>query len=166
MLKEKTGKFYPVINFIGIHLVPTIVVYACTLPAVFAYVFPAKWNVGFLFFICLSVFAFTLQGIADIEMHSFRKEKALGIEKSPFINRGLWKYSRHPNYLGEILMWWGVGLSVVCVLPRFYYLLGGAILNTLLFAFVSLPMAEKRQSQKQGYDEYKKKTRLILPIKK
>ncbi len=166
MLKEKTGKLYPVINFIGIHLVPTLVVYACTLPAVFAYVFPAKWNVGFLVFICLSIFAFTLQGIADIEMHSFRKEKTLGLEKAPFINRGLWKYSRHPNYLGEILMWWGVGLSVVCVLPRFYYLLAGALLNTLLFVFVSLPMAEKRQSQKEGFDEYKKKTRLLLPIKK
>ena len=95
-------------------------------------------------------------------MHKFRKKK-----EGNFIRNGLWKYSRHPNYLGEIMMWWGIGLSVVSVLPNYYFLLIGAFLNTLLFLFISIPMAEEHQrSRKEGFDQYKKETRMLLPIKK
>ena len=79
---------------------------------------------------------------------------------------GLWKHSRHPNYLGEILVWGGVGLSVVCAAPSAWYLAAGAVANTLLFLAVSIPMADKRQSRKEGFAEYKKQTRMLLPIKK
>ena len=161
MLKEKMRKFYPIINFVGIHLVPTLVVYGCILPAAFTFVYGGDINVGSVLFFALSLGATCLQGTADIQMHRFRKTETGG-----FIRGGLWKYSRHPNYLGEILMWWGIGLAAVCVMPERWYLLAGALANTLLFSFVSLPMAEKRQSRKEGFAEYKKATRILLPIKK
>lgn len=56
-------------------------------------------NIGSVIFVCLSLGAAVLQGIADIQMHKFRKNRT-----APFIRTGLWKYSRHPNYLGELLM--------------------------------------------------------------
>ncbi len=161
MLCEKTGRFYPVINFVGIHLVPTLVVYACTLPAVYAVCEGAPVTVGSVIFICVSFAAVIIQGTADVEMHVFHKRGGTG-----FIRDGLWKYARHPNYLGEISMWWGIGLSVVCAMPERWYLLAGALANTLLFSFVSIPMAEGKQSKKPGYAEYKKQTRALLPIKK
>lgn len=161
MLCQKTGKLYPFVNFFGIHLVPTLVVYACTLPLVAVILYKPDFNFLMLLGVVLSVFAFTLQGIADIQMHEFRKRKTGG-----FIRDGLWKYSRHPNYLGEICMWWGVGLSAVILMPSKWYLLLGAFLNTLLFLFISIPMADKRQSKKDGFAEYKKQTRMLLPIKK
>lgn len=161
MLFEKCGKFYPIINFVGIHLVPTLVVYAVTLPAVYVILSDAKLNILGGVFLAISTLAFTLQGIADIEMHKFRKS-AVG----SFIRVGLWKYSRHPNYLGEILMWWGISLASVAILGFKWYLLLGAVLNTLLFLFVSIPMADGRQSRKPGFEEYKKQTRMLLPIKK
>ena len=142
-------------------MVPTLVVYLCTLPAVFLLVYGAEWNIGSVAFFLLSVAATVIQGIADIQMQKYRKEK-----KGSFIRTGLWKYSRHPNYLGEILMWWGVGLSAVSVMPERWYLLAGALANTMLFAFVSIPMAEKRQSEKEGFEQYKKETRFLLPMKK
>ena len=161
MLKEKTGVFYPVINFVGIHMVPTLVVYGCVLPAVFAIVQGLSITVGSVLFLCLSLGAATMQGIADIQMHKFRKNKA-----SAFIRVGLWKHARHPNYLGEILMWWGVALAVICASPAAWYLAAGALSNTVLFLAVSIPMADGRQSRKEGFAEYKAHTRALLPIKK
>jgi steroid 5-alpha reductase family enzyme len=160
-IKNNTGKLYPIVNFLGIHLVPTLIVYACTLPAVFAIQYNLKFNPLMLIFVAISVFAVTIQTISDIQMHKYRKNKT-----TPFIRVGLWKYSRHPNYLGEILMWWGVGLSVFILNYSFYYLLIGALLNTLLFLFISIPMADKRQSKKEGFNEYKSQTRMLLPIYK
>lgn len=159
MLSEKTGKFYPLINFVGIHLVPTLVVYGCILPVVFTFEENPEFNAGAAVFFALSVLATVLQGTADIQMHRYRKNR-----NGTFIRNGLWKYSRHPNYLGEILMWWGIALAYVCISPNRWYLIAGAVANTLLFLLVSIPMADKRQSRKEGFDEYKKQTRMLLPI--
>ncbi|MBO7150269.1 MAG: DUF1295 domain-containing protein [Clostridia bacterium] len=161
MLKEKTGAFYPAVNFVGIHMVPTLVVYGCTLPAVFAIREGLMLNALSAIFLCISLFAMTMQGIADVQMHKFRKHR-----DSTFIHMGLWKYARHPNYLGEILMWWGVALSVVCATSGVFYLIAGALANTALFLFVSIPLAEGRQSKKEGYEAYKAQTRALLPLKK
>lgn len=161
MLKEKTGVFYPLINFVGIHMVPTLVVYGCILPAVYAVLHHTSASFGSILFLCVSLGAAILQGVADIQMHKYRKNRT-----EAFIRKGLWKYSRHPNYLGEILMWWGVALSVVRAEPGAWYLLAGAIANTVLFFAVSIPMADKRQSRKEGFAEYKSQTRMLLPLKK
>lgn len=161
MLSEKCGAFYPIINFLGIHLVPTLVVYLCVLPAAFVIRLGAEISWVALFPLLLSLFATAMQGIADFQMHKFRKSGVCG-----FIREGLWRYSRHPNYLGEILMWWGVGIYSVILLAGYAYLLVGALANTLLFTFVSIPMAEKKQARKNGFDEYKRQTRFLLPVKK
>ena len=167
MLKEKTGLFYPVINYLGIHMFPTIVVFLCIAPAIEMICCETKFSpfviVGFI----VSIGAFVLQGVSDIQMHKFRSKKTGG-----FIRDGLWKYSRHPNYLGEILMWWGIAIMSFSSLeginlPISLMLFIGAIVNTLMFLFVSIPMAEKHQaSRKPGFEEYKKETRMLLPIKK
>lgn len=167
MLHEKTGKAYPLINFLGIHLVPTLVVYGCVLPIAFTFEYAGDITlnagkiVGICLFSAMSVGAAVMQGVADCQMHKFRKNRT-----GNFIRVGLWKYSRHPNYLGEILMWWGMALAFICVMPERWYLIAGAVANTLLFLCVSIPLADGRQSRKEGFAEYKKQTRMLLPIRK
>ena len=161
MLHEQTRKFYPIINFVGIHMVPTLIVYACTIPAAYMIIFSNEINIITIIGFIISIGAATLQLISDIQMQKYRKNR-----NGNFIRTGLWKYSRHPNYLGEILMWWGIAIMSFSVFNDKIYLLVGALLNTLLFLFVSIPMADKRQSKKEGFETYKKETRMLFPIKK
>jgi len=63
-------------------------------------------------------------------------------------------------------MWWGMGICGFILLPNLWYMPIGAIANTLLFLFVSIPMADNRQSKKSGFSEYKMATRALLPIYK
>lgn len=156
MLKEKSGPAYPLINFLGIHLFPTLVVYLCILPAVEAIRFGAELKAASIPFLVLAFLAPVFQGLADIQMHTFRKEGSGG-----FIRTGLWKHSRHPNYACEILMWWSVGLACFFTQDMKLTLLTGALVNTLMFLFISIPMADKRQSRKPGFEEYKKATRML-----
>ena len=161
MLKEKTGALYPFVNFFGIHLVPTLVVYACMLPAVYLLEGAPTVNVGTVIFFILALGSAILQGIADCQMHAFRKKGTGG-----FIRDGVWKYSRHPNYFGEIGMWWSVALCAVCSLGFSWAYVLGAAANTCLFLFISIPMADARQARKEGFAEYKKQTRMLFPIYK
>ena len=161
MLRELTGRAYPLINFCGIHMFPTLVVYTAVLPAAYAITEGGEGSLLSYLGILLSLAATALQLVADLEMQSFRKQGAGG-----FIRKGLWCYSRHPNYLGEILMWWGVALTSLSVLPGRYGLFLGAVLNTIMFLVVSIPMADRRQARKEGYAEYRAATRSLLPLPK
>ncbi len=161
MLHEQTGRAYVLVNFVGIHMVPTLVVYACTLPAVYVMQADAPFTSLSLIGFGLCLLAVTLQTVSDIQMHRYRKTRS-----TPFIRTGLWTYSRHPNYLGEILMWWGVCAYTVATLGVRWYFFFGAVLNTALFLFVSIPMAERRQAKKAGYDAYRAATRALLPLPK
>ena len=156
MLKEKTGRFYPLVNFLGIHLFPTIVVYLCIMPVIITIHNGVEFNLLCIPFIALSFIAPIFQGIADIQMHIFRKSGTGG-----FIRSGLWKKSRHPNYACEILMWWGIDFACFFAMPYNWVFLIGALVNTLMFLFISIPMADKHQSRKPGFEEYKKATRML-----
>jgi steroid 5-alpha reductase family enzyme len=63
-------------------------------------------------------------------------------------------------------MWWGIAIQAVSVMPSHWWLVSGALANTILFFSVSIPLADKRQSAKPGYAEYKAGTRMLLPVPK
>jgi steroid 5-alpha reductase family enzyme len=163
MLKAKTKQFYPIVSLIGINLMPTVIVFLCVWPAMI-FLEKGGWNgitvIGFL----MSMTAATLQLFADIQMQRYRKSNH---DRSEIINVGLWKYSRHPNYLGEILMWWGVYVMMVSIYPQGWYYVIGALFNTFMFFFISIPMAEKRlATYKVNFETYKQETRMLFPFPK
>ena len=141
--------------------IPTIVVYLAVLPAVFVFEAAPEANIGSFVFFLLSASAVVLQMISDLQMQHFRKSGRGGL-----IRDGLWKYARHPNYLGEILMWWGVAGQALSVLRGSWWLVAGALVNTFMFLFISIPMADRRQQEKPGYEEYREETRMLVPLPK
>ncbi len=160
-LAEHTGRHYFLVNLIGIHLIPTLIVYTCTLPVIYVFENLPAFNVGFAIFMGLSLLAVLLEGIADCTLHKFKKDGGTG-----FLRKGVWKYSRHPNYLGEILFWWCIAIAVIFLLPHYWWFFVGALANTVLFLYVSIPMADGHQARKEGFPLYKKNTRMLLPIYK
>lgn len=164
MLKEKSGRFFQLVNLVGICMFPTTVVFLASLPA-FAYIIENQdfsiFNSIGLAIMCLGTM---LELVADKQMKQFIKARK---DRSEIIRTGLWKYSRHPNYLGEILFWYGVAL--VYILPDFSRLpyIVGAVVNHIMFLVISVPLAENNMKKyKADFDQYKKEVRMFLPIKK
>lgn len=163
LLQSRSQHLYPLVSLAGIHLFPTLIVFLAILPAI------RYMEVGRItpvtvagYVICLA--AATIQWIADHQMHRHIKNRS---DRREIIDCGLWHYCRHPNYLGEILMWWGVYVIMVSALPGRWYLLAGALFNTLMFLFISIPMAETRLiHSKQDYSAYARRTPMLLPLKK
>lgn len=163
LLQEKSGALFPLISFLGIHYMPTLVVYAAMLPGIAYLQLGAPWQMGVCIGCAICIGAATLQLVADRQMHRFRQSARPG----QLIRAGLWRYARHPNYLGEILMWWGVYAVLMAVAPQLWPLGIGAVANTLLFVCVSIPMADARyRREKPGYEAYRAETRMLLPLKK
>lgn len=159
---ETPGIFWPIVNFFGIHLMPTLVVFAGMLP-MFDLVH-VDTDIRVLPGIIIMLFGILMEYFADREMHSFLQNAKPG----EVINIGLWKYSRHPNYLGEISFWLGVFVAVFPFSTEHWYYGIGALAVAILFNVVSIPLMEKRQLQRRpAYKAYKEATsRLLLRPKK
>ena len=111
------------------------------------------------FLVCL--IAAVIQFIADRQMAIFRNNKA---NNGQCINTGLWKYSRHPNYLGEISLWWGMWIMLMGSAPQYWITVIGPVAMTILFIFISIPMMEKYVLQKRPmYADYKKTVPMLIP---
>lgn len=161
---------FHLINFFGLNMVPTLVVFAAMLPGLklfepgnLVYTLSAEGGLysvsgvvlilGFL--VCLS--SATIQLIADKQSHDFR-----AAHPGEVCNVGLWKHGRHPNYFGEIQFWWGIWI-MYAALNGFDWFILGPIAMTALFLGISIPLMEQRQlANKPGYAAYRKQTRILI----
>lgn len=151
-------------SFAKFWLLQAISIFIICLPFIFASLndLPKKTNllVLILFFVGLLI-----ETIADWQKYQFKNKQN---KKDLFIKHGLWKYSRHPNYFGEMLMWWSIYLFVVGDLNNWQHLLviGPIYISSLLLFVTGVPTLEKKYEQKYGkqWQEYKNKTSLIVPL--
>lgn len=160
LLQEKTGKWYLMVNFLGIHMFPTLIVWLASIPI--AYIFTS--NVGFSLInwvgVCIAVTGIALELVSDNQLRKFKKNA----KPDEIMRSGVWGKVRHPNYLGEILFWWGVYLMSINGFTPWHVVLG-ALGITLLFTFISIPMMDKHMLQKRpAYASYMLNVRGLIPF--
>lgn len=121
----------------------------------FAWVGAGIWLVGFI-----------LESVADFQKNQFRSKPE---NKGKFITSGLWAYSRHPNYLGEIVLWLGIAVMAFPVLQGWQYvtLVSPVFVTILLTKISGIPLLEEAADAKWGgqpdYEAYKRRTAVLLP---
>lgn len=149
---------FHLVNFTGLQMIPTLVVFAGMLP-MFVLFSSGVNNWLSLIGIAIMVFGILMELIADHQMHQFLKET----KEKVSCRKGLWKYSRHPNYLGEISIWVGTFVCMIAAVQTYWYTVVGMIAMICLFLFISIPLAEKRQlKRRKDFAEYRKTTSMLL----
>ena len=112
------------------------------------------------------LFGFAFEVIADSQKNRFREDPA---NRGKFIQSGLWAKSRHPNYFGEIVLWIGIAIIAIPVLQGWQWvtMISPVFVTVLLTRISGIPMLEKRADEKWGgqedYEEYKKRTPVLIP---
>lgn len=112
------------------------------------------------------ILGFLLESNADSQLKKFIEKKKEGKTETRFANTGLWKYSRHPNYFGEILQWWGIGVIALSVSLGYVSLVGPLFISYLIIFVSGIPLLEKKFKNDPEWNEYVKRTRLLLPFPK
>ena len=153
---KNNNRFLAFINdLFGIHLIPTLIVNASLYPIYIALTSDSLSNLVYFGFILIIV-AVTVQYISDDQMRKFRKDDN---NFGKTMKYGLWKYSRHPNYFGEVSFWFGIYLFALASGATSILLLACPMLMLALFVFISCPMMDNRSLKKRSdYREYMKKT--------
>jgi steroid 5-alpha reductase family enzyme len=103
---------------------------------------------------------FLLESVADRELSQFKGNPA---NKGKILTSGLWKYSRHPNYFGEAVMWWGIFLITLSLKGGWIGLVSPLLITVLLRYVSGVPLLEKRYRGNAEFREYARQTNAFLP---
>lgn len=162
-LRQKTGALFEPVNFLGIHLFPTLLVFAGCL-ALYPALVTGTQPLSILDLVATVVTggAILIEGLADNQLRAFVQQRH---PKGTLMRQGLWAWSRHPNYFGEISFWVGLALFGAAAGGFEGQLFIGPGVMVFLFVGVSIPMIEKRmRARRPDYPDYQAKVSMLIPL--
>ena len=149
MFRDRAGRFEFAADLVAIHLIPTLQVFLGMIPVYVAVTTPGSglvWLTVVAFVVGMA--AVTIEGVADVQMHRFVATARPG----EVMDRGLWGWSRHPNYFGEFGFWFALALFGLAAAPTAWWLFAGAAAMLAMFLGASIPMMETRSLERRpGY---------------
>lgn len=164
LVRGRAGKAELWADLGGIHLFPTFIVFAGCLP-VFAVMSLGGAPLGPLDYLAAVVTfgAVLIELIADLQLHRFISRKK---KPGEFITTGLWAWSRHPNYFGEVSFWWGLMLFGLAAAPQaWWWIMPGAIAMACMFVFASIPLMDERScARRPAYREHMQRVSALIPL--
>ncbi len=161
MLRDKNPKVELPVDLMAIHVFPTLQVFAAMLPVYAVTRSDRAWGLLDVVALVVGVGAVTLQLVSDTQQHRFARTKKPGES----LTTGLWAWSRHPNYLGEILMWVSLLLFGLSALPgSWWWQVIGVVGMVAMFLGASIPMMEQRSLERRpGYQDVIDSIPMLLP---
>ncbi len=162
MIRDKAPKLYFLTNFLAIQLFPTLIVFVQILVGIHIFEFTAALNLVFVIGFLMVIGATTIQYISDEQMRRFRTSNQ---KEKKCIDEGLWRYSRHPNYFGEVMVWWGLYVMYIGIAKQLDIYIFAPISMSMLFIFISIPMMEKKiLKTRPEYKLYQEQVSMIVPF--
>ncbi len=161
-MREASPGLYWLVSLFGIHLFPTAVVFLALIPAYSAVRSPEPLGVLDAVAAAVTLGAIAIETAADEQLRAF---VGRGREPGEILDSGLWAWSRHPNYFGEMSFWWGLFLFAVAADVGVWALqLAGPMAITLMFFLASIPLLERRSLERRpGYAEHARRTSALVP---
>ncbi len=163
-LREESPNNFLLRSFLQVYLLQGILAVIVSLPVIFLVssknpltqtplpliLGVSVWLVGFFF-----------EVVGDYQLDKFISNPD---NKGRVLQKGLWKFSRHPNYFGELTMWWGIFLIALPVPNGYLSVLGPLTITFLITKVSGIPPLEKNYAGNQEFEHYKAKTSMLIPL--
>lgn len=168
--REEWGNTFLVRSFLQVYLLQGAIIYVVALPVTLLNLYGGEVGLGTAGMAGLSlwIIGFLFETVGDAQLGTFMKNP---INKGHVMTKGLWRYTRHPNYFGESLMWWALSLVaydtliLTAGLPLAAVPFVGALLITFLLLKVSgVPLLEARFAGNPEWEAYKARTSMFIPL--
>lgn len=159
---RKEWKYVKLRSFLQVFMLQGIFLYLIALPSLyinttFAYPLQTQDFIG----IAIWIVGYYFEVVGDAQLSNFVRDPK---NHGKIMQSGLWRYTRHPNYFGEVTMWWGI-YFVALGLPDGILTIIGPLTITSLILFVSgVPLLEKKYAGRPEFEAYKKRTSVFFPL--
>ncbi len=160
--RQEWGKWFVVRSYLQVYLLQGLFLFMIVLPVLLI-----NRNSGSalglldLLGVAVWLFGFYFEAVGDAQLAAFIKNPA---NKGKLMQSGLWAYTRHPNYFGEVTQWWGIWLIALAVPNGWIGIIGPLTITFLILKVSGIPMLEKKMAEHPDFADYRKKTSVFLPL--
>ncbi len=160
-IRERMGDKVILKSFLRIYMFQGLIILLVGFPELFANV-SSHPVLNWLDFLGLGLWivGFYFEAIGDYQLRKFLKNPE---NKGKIMDQGLWKYTQHPNYFGEVLMWWSLFLIVVNVEYGIFMIFGPIIINYMIIKVSGVRLLNKRFEKDDKYADYRRRTSAFIP---
>jgi steroid 5-alpha reductase family enzyme len=160
--RTEWGRWFYLRSYLQIYLLQGFLLFLIVLPvihsnaSVFTGLYPfdllgiAVWLIGFCF-----------EAVGDAQLARFITNPE---NKGKLMQEGLWAYSRHPNYFGEVTQWWGLWIIAISAHGGIFTVIGPLTITFLILKVSGVPLLEKKMEENPQFEEYKRKTSMFFPL--
>lgn len=160
-MRQRSGSRFWIVSLGTVFLLQALLMWMVSLPIQVAMV--NGGTPGLLAFIGVAVWGLGLffETVGDHQLRTFKKNPA---NKGSVMDRGLWRYTRHPNYFGDFTVWWGHFLVAFTGWHSLWTIVGPIVMSTLLLRVSGVTLLERSLSKRrEGYEEYVARTHAFFP---
>lgn len=160
--REEWGKWFVLRSFLQVFMLQGLFLLLVALPVIFVNQAPAA-PLGLLDLLGLAIWltGFTFETVGDRQLLDFIRDPA---NKGKLMTSGLWRYTRHPNYFGEVTLWWGIWLMTLALPGGWLTIIGPITITFLILQVSGIPMLEKHYEDRADFQEYKRRTSAFFPL--
>lgn len=159
--RAEWGRWFYVRSYLQVYVLQGVLLFVIALPVLLVHKFAVN-SFGWLDVLGVAVwlFGFYFEAVGDAQLARFIQNPA---NKGKLMTQGLWQYTRHPNYFGEVTQWWGMWLVSLSVPFGWVGVIGPATITFLILKVSGIPLLEKKMEQHPDFAEYKRSTNMFLP---
>ncbi len=159
--RAQWGRWFVLRSYAQVYVLQGVLLYIIALPTMYIN-YHSLHVLGALDYIGVAVWlaGFWCESTADKQLAAFVHDVH---NKGKILQTGLWKYSRHPNYFGEVSQWWGIWILALGVPGAWWTVVGPATITCLILFVSGVPMLEKKMAEKPEFAEYKRRTSVLVP---
>lgn len=149
-------------SFLQVFMLQGLFLYLIVQPSIFINrSLPSEFNFLAIIGLIVWLIGFYFEVVGDWQLAQFIKNPQ---NKGKIMQQGLWRYTRHPNYFGEVTLWWGIFIIALSI-PGSLFTIIGPLTITFLILFVSgIPLLEKKYLDRPDFQDYKKRTSVFFPL--
>jgi steroid 5-alpha reductase family enzyme len=159
--RREWGKWFYARSYVQVYLLQGALLFLVALPVLLINRSPGG-ALGTLevMGVCVWLFGFLFEAVGDAELARFTRDP---LNRGKILQSGLWRYTRHPNYFGEVVQWWGIWVVAVGVPGGWFGIVGPLTITFLILKVSGIPMLEKKMAENPDFAEYTRRTSVFLP---
>lgn len=160
--RELWGRYFFVRSYLQVYVLQGLLLFLITFP-VFLINNSSNSSLGWtdLAGVAVWLFGFYFESVGDAQLAQFLKNSA---NKGKLMQSGLWAFTRHPNYFGEVTQWWGIWLIALSVPGGLFAIIGPLTITFLILKISGIPMLEKKMEENPEFAEYKRRVSIFFPL--
>ena len=161
--RKDSGERFWIVSLFKVFLLQAVFLWVISFALQIAQLSPTPEKLVWLDFMGVSVWllGFLFESVSDFQLARFKSDSG---NKGRVMNQGLWAYSRHPNYFGEALIWWGIFLIALAAPNSWWTVISPLVITTVLLKMTGIPLTEKSIAERRpGYSEYVQHTNAFFP---